>query len=88
MIFDKFELKFAQNYISTNEFNTLVQITKILNIFEAPTIKLQGPNYPTLYYSLPYYLQFEKALGEQLDQDIDFSSENAIHSSLFKLINI
>ena len=56
-----------KHHISTNEFNILVQITKILNIFELPTIKLQRANYLTLFYLLPYYLQFKKALEQQLD---------------------
>ena len=56
-------------YLSTAEFTILANIANILALFEKPTIKLQGSKYPTLFYSLPYYLSLKKDLVAYKEKD-------------------
>lgn len=39
--------------ISSQEIDYLKSVLKILEIFNKPIIKLQGEEYPTLYYTIP-----------------------------------
>jgi hypothetical protein len=75
-------------YLLTADFNILANIANILALFEKPTIKLQASKYPTLYYSLPYYLSFKKDLIAYKDKDFIIKDPillEAIKSALIKL---
>lgn len=75
-------------YLSTADLNILANIANILKIFEKPTIKLQASKYPTLYYSLPYYLNLKKDLDTYKTKDFiirDSILYRAISSSITKL---
>ena len=75
-------------YLSTAEFTILANIANILALFEKPTIKLQASKYPTLFYSLPYYLSLKKDLVAYKEKDF-ISKEpillEAIISAITKL---
>jgi hypothetical protein len=75
-------------YLSTAEYTILANIANILTLFEKPTIKLQASKYPTLYYSLPYYLSFKKDLEAYKEKDFIIRDPillEAITSALTKL---
>ena len=59
----------SSHYLSTADLSILANIANILKLFEKPTIKLQASKYPTLYYSLPYYLSFKKDLEAIKDKE-------------------
>ena len=40
--------------ISKNEWNYLIKLRNILEIFRKPTIKLQSSNYSSIYFTIPY----------------------------------
>lgn len=78
----------ASYYLSTADFTILANIANILSLFEKPTIKLQASKYPTLYYSLPYYLSFKRDLEAYKEKDFITREPillEAITSALTKL---
>ncbi len=67
--------------ISENEWNYLIKLRNILEIFRKPTIKLQSSNYSSIYFTIPYITKLLVEL-DKLTINIDNIQEENLYIAI------
>ncbi|GEQ72889.1 hypothetical protein JCM33374_g6577 [Metschnikowia sp. JCM 33374] len=60
---------FEQNFLTDAEWDYLVMLRDVLEVFRAPTIQLRGSSYPTIHKSVPIVCAIFDALQSRAIQE-------------------